>query len=479
MLYRSLVLSTLAFVLATGCNHAAAAASPGAVPSTPAPFASPPVLAGTPDIATLVSRVRPGVVTITTTKAVKLSSAPMPFPGGFGNFFGGHGFMIPRQGNGGNGGTMEQHAAGSGFIVDAAGHVITNAHVVEGADVVKVKLEDGRELDAKVVGRDKRMDVALLQLQGAKGLPAVSLGSSKEMRVGDYVVAMGNPFGLGDTVTMGIISAKSREIGAGPYDDFIQTDASINPGNSGGPLFNLRGQVIGINTAINPNGQGIGFAIPVDAVKEILPQLMTKGHVDRGRLGVVVQPVDQPMAQALGLSKPAGALVAQVQKGSPGEKAGIQAGDLILAVDGTPIAREQDLPRIVARHAPGAHVSVKVLRDGKTVTLGATLDELKETATTGDSQDDDGSTAPAPGSLGIATRDAPDGSGALVGGVRPESPADGRLRPGDVIVQVNHHPVTSASDLEAQVKAAPKDRPVVLEVRRGSDTHFVAIPHEP
>ncbi len=219
--------------------------------------------------------------------------------------------MLPRRGEE----TAKQQALGSGFVVDAQGHVVTNAHVVNEADVVKVKLSDDREYQAKVVGKDERLDVAVLLLEGApKNLPVASLGQSGALRVGDYVVAIGNPFGLGNTVTMGIVSAKGRSIGAGPYDDFIQTDASINPGNSGGPLFDLHGQVVGINTAINPQGRGIGFAIPIDAVKERpAPHLLATGHVVRGRLGVLIQGMDEDLAKALGMDQPRGALVGRVE----------------------------------------------------------------------------------------------------------------------------------------------------------------------
>ena len=234
-----------------------------------------------------------------------------------------------RPGDDENGGdhVMKQQALGSGFIVDTQGHVVTNAHVIEGADTVKVKLFDDREFRAKVVGKDERLDVAVLQLQNAPNdLPAAALGQSDVTRVGEYVVAIGNPFGLGNTVTMGIVSAKGRSIGAGPYDDFIQTDASINPGNSGGPLFNLHGQVVGIDTAINPQGKGIGFAIPIDAVKDVLPQLIATGHVARGRLGVVIQGMDEDLAKALGMDRAHGALVEDVEPGSPAERAGVQGG---------------------------------------------------------------------------------------------------------------------------------------------------------
>ncbi len=319
MIAKSFLLSPVTILaLATGCQHAASAAgSPATV--TPPPFASPPVLAGTPDVATLVSRVRPAVVNITTVHEIKLPQGGFGFPD-FENLlpFFGHGpGVLPRRGEE----TAKQQALGSGFVVDAQGHVVTNAHVVNEADVVKVKLSDDREYQAKVVGKDERLDVAVLLLEGApKNLPVASLGQSGALRVGDYVVAIGNPFGLGNTVTMGIVSAKGRSIGAGPYDDFIQTDASINPGNSGGPLFDLHGQVVGINTAINPQGRGIGFAIPIDAVKDVLPQLLATGHVARGRLGVLIQGMDEDLAKALGMDQPRGALVGRVESGSPAAK---------------------------------------------------------------------------------------------------------------------------------------------------------------
>lgn len=262
-----------------GCQHnlaqAAGTGAAGATPISPAPFATIPVLPGTPDVATLVARLRPAVVNITTVHDVPMPrTAEWSLPFNFGPFQGhpsGHPGTHGDPDDGEPGGVMKQRALGSGFIVAADGKVVTNAHVVDGADEVKVKLSDEREFAAKVIGRDRRLDLAVLQLQGAKDLPVVALGASDSLRVGEYVVAIGNPFGLGDTVTMGIVSAKSRAIGAGPYDDFIQTDASINPGNSGGPLFNLRGQVVGIDTAINPQAKGIGFAIPINAVRDVLP----------------------------------------------------------------------------------------------------------------------------------------------------------------------------------------------------------------
>ena len=450
-------LSAAGCLAAAGCHHNAQAAGSNPTVSSPAPFASPPVLAGTPDVATLVAKVNPAVVNITTQHDVR-----------------GRGEMEGMFGGGrGNGDRVQrQHALGSGFIID--GRVVTNAHVVEGADRVRVKLADDREFDATVKGRDARLDIAVLELKGATNLPNASLGSSDELRVGEYVLAIGNPFGLGHTVTMGIVSAKSRAIGAGPYDDFIQTDASINPGNSGGPLFNLRGQVVGINTAINPNGKGIGFAIPSDAIKDVLPQLASSGHVSRGRLGVAIQDVDPPMAKALGLDRPKGALVGEVEPGGPADKAGLHAGDVIVSVDQTDILHGHDLPRVVARHAPGSHVSVKVMREKGTRAFDVALDALKERGdeipVSGEAIDP---AAPSTG-LGIGVSNAP-GGGVLVQRVFPGSASDGELAPGDVVIEVNRAPVSSAEDLATRVLATPKGDAVLLKVRRQGQARFVAI----
>ncbi len=475
-----------------GCQHGIAQAAglggSGPAPTSPPPFASVPVLPGTPDIATLVARLRPAVVNITTVHEVKrprLSEMNLPF--GFGPFqgmfpgmHGGHG----QDEESDEGGVLKQKALGSGFLVGADGKVVTNAHVVDGADEVKVKLADEREFVAKVIGRDKRLDLAVLQLQGAHDLPVVALGASEALRVGEYVVAIGNPFGLGDTVTMGIVSAKSRSIGAGPYDDFIQTDASINPGNSGGPLFNLHGQVVGINTAINPNGKGIGFAIPSDALRDVLPQLETTGHVSRGRLGVGIQPVDAPLAKALGLEKARGALVGDVEADGPAAKVGMKSGDVILSVDGAEVSHAQDLPRIVARHAPGTTVKVTVLRDCAPKDLEITLDALHEQAT-GHGSDPDGdedSDTPrgaTPGratGLGLGLTDGANG-GAEVRRVTPGSDASEEIRPGDVILEVNRAHVANAEEAMKQIHATPAGEPVLLKVRSrdGSRTRYVAL----
>jgi serine protease Do len=462
----------------TGCQHSASAASSEeALPQTAAPFATPPVLPGTPDIATLAARVRPAVVNITTVHEVHMPRGDFGFPG-FEDvlpFF--HQGQPGRRGGGGEGDAVQkQQALGSGFLIDAQGHVVTNAHVIDDADLVKVRLADDREYRAKVVGKDTRLDVAVLKLENPPNdLPVTSLGSSDALRVGEYVVAIGNPFGLGNTVTMGIVSAKGRTIGAGPYDDFIQTDASINPGNSGGPLFNLRGQVVGINTAINPQGKGIGFAIPIDAVRDVVPQLLATGHVARGRLGVGIQGMDDDLARAVGLDHPHGALVGEVEPGSPAEKAGIRSGDVIVAVDGQDVPHSEDLPRLVARHSPGTQVKLSVVHDKGKRDVDVTLAALKDEEERSDSSPQDSSASPNDHSSALGIAVAEEGGNVVVARVASDGPADGKLRPGDVIEEIGGQKVTSASDLASKVHASAAGKPVLLRVKRGDQSLFVAV----
>ena len=475
---------------AVPANAVAAAPAP-TLPNVAAPFAAPPVLTGTPDIAALVAKVKPVVVNITTTHNVKMrapgsggprfheidpgdddeSDGPFPFPFPFR----GGPTPNPHGGNGPEGGerSFMQRALGTGFMVDDHGHVVTNAHVIADADTVRVKLADDRELDAKVVGRDDKLDLAVLEVAGVgSNVPVASLGSSEQLRVGEYVVAIGNPFGLGHTVTMGIVSAKSRSIGAGQYDDFIQTDASINPGNSGGPLFDLRGQVVGINTAINPNGRGIGFAIPVDMLKEILPQLIAKGSVSRGRLGVSYQNIDTSLAKALGIDRPRGALVGEVEKGSAAERAGIRSGDVIVAIDQTEVPTAADLPKTVAHHAPGSKIAVKLVRDKNEKTLDVTLDE-----TPTDKRAKNTAPTPSPGpkaaptKFGIGLGESRDG--VVVEKVDPSSKAAEILHRGDIILEINKTPVTNAQVAAKTLEAAQS--PVLAKVKRGNVTRWVAL----
>ncbi len=458
----------LALALGAGCHHAASAQQHAA--TQPPPFSTPPMLSGAPDVASLVAKVKPAVVNITTTRDVKAPHG-RGFPNipGFEEFYGGHGQGQEDQDES----TMHQAALGSGIIVDAQGHVVTNAHVIDGATVVKVHLDGDREYRAKVVGKDTRLDVAVLQLESPpKDLPVASLGSSDALRVGEYVVAIGNPFGLGNTVTMGIVSAKGRVIGAGPYDDFIQTDASINPGNSGGPLFDLHGQVIGINTAIASQGKGIGFAIPIDEVKQALPQLIASGHITRGQMGVMIQGMDEDIAKALGMDRAHGALVEQVTPGSPADKAGIKAGDVITSVDGRDVASSNELPRMVASHAPGTHVKLGVLRDKVARDADVTLEPLKEEPVAHADQPS-GAGNVERGPLGLALGE--ENGKVTVERVSPDGPADGKLRRGDVIEEVDKKPVTSASDAVAKLRAAKEGQPVLLKVRRGDQSRFLAI----
>ncbi|MRG97072.1 Do family serine endopeptidase [Polyangium spumosum] len=484
--------SAIALVLATGmlgslgCGHEAHATPPppstqalaqqvsteaaAAVTAAATPLAPAPVPA-TFDVADLAQRVTPVVVNITTTQ--KVQGGP-----GFGGvdpfdfFFGprGGGDRSPR----GPDRPMARSALGTGFIIDAEGYIVTNAHVIDGADDVKVRLADEREFAADVVGKDSKLDLALLKLRGASGLPVAALGSSEGLRVGEHVLAVGNPFGLGHTVTLGIVSAKARSIGAGPYDDFIQTDASINPGNSGGPLFNWKGEVIGINTAIRAGANGIGFATPVDALKDVLSQLREKGHVERGKLGLLFQPLTADLGKAFGMDAPKGALVSDLEPGGAAARAGIKPGDIVVAVNGTPILHAEDLPRKVARHAPGTTIKLSLLRGGKPLEVSAKLDALNDVEIDDTrSTRGDGSKAPAAANkFGFRYSDHPSG------GVRVDRVTDGEseLVPGDVLVEVNGAPVRDAKGLEAALAKLKPGTVAALKIRRGKITRFAALP---
>jgi len=325
------------------------------------------------DIPELFKEVSPAVVNISTSQVVRFNRPRMrspfgqqdPFDEFFNNFFG----RMPRE--------QKRRSLGSGFIVSPDGYILTNNHVVEKADEVTVTLLDKEEFKAQVVGSDSKTDIALIKIEAKKKLPHVTLGDSEKLDVGEWVVAIGNPFGLGHTVTAGIVSAKGRIIGSGPYDDFIQTDASINPGNSGGPLFNLRGEVVGINTAIIQGGQGIGFATPSQLVRPVFEQLKDKKKVTRGWLGVYIQRLTPEAAENLGLGDRRGALVSDVTSGGPAEKAGIRSGDVIMAFNGKEIKDEHELPPIVASTAPGKKVEVRLVREGKEVTLTVVIAEME------------------------------------------------------------------------------------------------------
>jgi serine protease Do len=454
--------------------------------------AGPPQVA-LPDFSGLAEHLSPSVVNISSTQEVKGTSGFGPGgqggpggpggPGGEGDPF--HEFFEPFERFFGPQHRLPYKAKslGSGFIIDTKGYILTNNHVVENADEIVVKLSSGREFKAKVVGRDQKTDIALIEIHGATDLQPVILGESGALKVGQWVVAIGNPFGLENTVTAGIVSAIGRHINQGPYDDFIQTDAAINPGNSGGPLLNTKGEVIGINTAIFSRGGGnigIGFAIPIDLAKEIVPQLKEKGHVTRGWLGVMIQKVTPQIAESLGLQDAKGALVADLVKDGPAEAAGLKQGDVIAEYDGKPVNDSAELPLLVARTPVGKSVKVKVIRDKKEETFTIKIAELKEEET---AQAGSGTTEDLGLTVQTLTPDLAENlglertmKGVVVTEVEPGGPAtDAGLRRGDVILEVNRQGVKDVDAYRKALKAAGKGKSVLFLVRRGDNTIFLAV----
>ena len=434
-----------------------------------------------PDFVVLAKKLKPLVVNISTTQVSEGRgshefSSPFgdedPFNDFWRRFFGG---PAPR-------GPQRQRSLGSGFIIDGDGSILTNNHVVENAQKIVVKLSaDDQEYEAKVIGRDPKTDIAVIKINAKTNLPAATFGDSDRLEVGEWVVAIGNPFGLDSTVTSGIVSAKGRHIGQGPYDNFIQTDASINPGNSGGPLINLRGEVIGINTAIfsrTGGNMGIGFAIPINLVKEVLPQLRGKGKVTRGFLGVLIQKVTPEIAESLGMDKGNGALVANVTKDGPADKAGVKVGDVIIEFDGKEVKDSSDLPIIVARTPVDRRARMKVLRDKKEITLTVSVGELKDAEVV--------ASVPEKGELGLTVqRLTPQmaeslgldkSEGVVVTAIEPGSAADeAGIRRGDVIVEVDRKLVRNLDEYKKAVAAIRKGRGVLFLVRRGDSTLFLAL----
>ncbi len=432
-----------------------------------------------PSLAPLVEKVEGAVLTITV-EGTANASANEPFFRGFG-----FGFPAPD---------MPTKGQGTGFLIHEDGFALTNHHVIENADTIKVRLGSTQEwYDARVIGTDPKTDVALIKLEGnRRDWPYIPLGDSDRLGIGDFVVAVGNPFGLSQTVSMGIISANHRRdimpSGRQGLYDFLQTDAAINPGNSGGPLINLRGEVVGINAAVNRAGQGLGFAIPINLVKKLVPQLQSSGSVSRSLIGIAIREVTPELAKGFGLEAPRGALVAQVVEDGPAAEAGIEPGDIVTTFDGKPIGDHSDLPLLAAHAGVGKKVKVDVLRDGRRKTLNVKLGELPK----GDGpvhphlRQGQGEAADA-GKLGIKVQSLDDemrrrldlrsgARGAVVIGVQPGSPAaDAGLRPGDLIIKANGKQVGSARDF---VKAAGKvqsGRVVKMLVRRGGSTIFLAV----
>ena len=440
-----------------------------------------PTIGGFPSFADLAQATAPAVVNISTTKRVKGGGRVFDFFMGpkdrrnpmddfFEKFFGGD-TPHPKE--------YKQKSLGSGFIIDADGYILTNNHVVDDADEIKVILKDHKEYEAKVVGRDPKTDIALIKIKSWKGLQMIKLGDSDELRVGDWVMAIGNPFGLENTVTAGIVSAKGRVIGAGPYDNFIQTDASINPGNSGGPLINLKGEVVGINTAIFAGGQGIGFAIPINTAKDLISQLKDKGKVTRGWLGVMIQKVTPDLAKAFNLKEESGALVGDVTAGSPAEKAGIKPGDIIIEFEGKTIKEMNELPRLVASVPVGKTVEVKVLREGKPLVFKVQIQEMedKKMASMGSQTKE---------TLGINAQEfTPELArrlrmdyepGIIIAQVQEGSPAEeAGLQEGDLIKEVNRKPVKDMKTYQNLIGGLKKGGNLLFRIKRNGMNLFVGL----
>ena len=431
----------------------------------------------------LSRRVKPGVVNISTKKVVKSGgralrqfSPPSRERDPFRDFFGEDFFNrffgdMPQR-------DFVQRSLGSGFIIDKEGYIITNNHVIEGASEIHVRLSTDKEFEAEVIGRDSKTDLALIKIKSWNDLPVVELGDSDKVEIGEWVMAIGNPFGLSHTVTVGIVSAKGRVIGSGPYDDFIQTDASINPGNSGGPLFNINGEVVGINTAIVATGQGIGFAIPINEAKHIIPQLKKQGKVTRGGIGVYVQKLTPELAKSFGLEKSKGALVADVIPGGAAEAGGILRGDVIVKFDGKEIDEMNELPRLVASTPVGKEVDVEVLREGKPLKLKLKVGELKDEA-------------PAPTAekaeieLGMSVQEITpeiarqlqlkDPAGVIVTQVESGSPAEeAGVQRGDVIREINGQVIRKLNDYQGAVGKVKKNEVVRLLIKRGERNLYLA-----
>jgi len=440
-----------------------------------------------PDFTTLVEQVGPSVVNIRTTERSKAGNGGEVDPN-VEEFFRRFGIPMPgrpdpRRGPRGGGGDEEpqQRGVASGFILSADGYVMTNAHVVDGADELIVTLPDKREFKARVIGADKRTDVALLKIDAA-GLPFVKIGDVGRLKVGEWVMAIGSPFGLENTVTAGIVSAKQRD--TGDYLPFIQTDVAINPGNSGGPLINLRGEVVGINSQIYSRSggfMGISFAIPIDEAIRVSDQLRASGRVIRGRIGVQIAPVTKEVAESIGLGQPRGALVQSVEPGGPAEKAGVEAGDIIVKVDGKVVEKSGDLPRIVGGTKPGTKSTLQVFRRGATKDLAVTIVEFDAERPAKRVPAEQGA-APVKGPLGLTVSDLSDAQKKelrIKGGVKVDAVdgvgAKAGLREGDVILSVDNTEVSDAKQFATLAAKAEKARAVSVLVRRGEWVQYLVI----
>ncbi|MGE3623368.1 MAG: DegQ family serine endoprotease [Bdellovibrionales bacterium] len=469
------------FVLAVFCLIA----SPAHARSIPGSFAD------------LAEKLLPAVVNISTSQTITHEDMPelppdLQLPPGspFEEFF--KDFMEKQKGR-----KQKATSLGSGFIIDPSGYIVTNYHVIQDADEITVILQDDTNLSATVVGKDKKTDLALLKVKSKNPLPAVAFGDSDKLRVGDWIIAIGDPYGLGGTVTAGIISARSRDINSGPYDEYLQTDASINRGNSGGPMFNMDGEVVGVNTAIfSPSGGsiGIGFAIPSSLAKNVVEQLKDHGHIRRGWLGVRIQMVTQDIAESLGLDRTRGALVSSVTPDGPAAEGGLQPGDVIVTFDGREVREMRRLPLMVAETEVGKTVDVVVFRKKAMKTLKVKIGELsshEDTDTAPDKKEEEKPAVPSAekvDELGLSAATLTDAlrtrygikkdiAGLVVTSISPDGiAADQGIETGDVIVEAAQHDMKSPKDLGEQVRQAKKDgRPLLLLINRKEDLRFVAI----
>jgi serine protease Do len=483
----------LATPIILGNNAAFAASSPPAAAVSG-------IIAPAGSFASIVAADKPAVVTITTTMKAEAAASDetspfgenSPFNEQFRQFFGQNGIPMPheapRQRQ-----SERAEALGSGFIISPDGYIVTNNHVIDKALDIKVTLDDGTELPAKLIGADPKSDLAVVKIETKKPLATVTWGDSDTLQLGDQILAIGNPFGIGTTVTAGIVSARGRDLHSGPYDDFIQIDAPINHGNSGGPLVDHDGHVVGINTAIySPNGGsvGVGFAIPSDQARQVVAKLMKDGSIDHGFIGVQIQPVTADIADAIGLGKAEGALVAGVNDNTPAAKAGVETGDVITALGGKPISSPRDLSRMVADLAPGSKEELTVWRQGTPKDLRLTIGENSEDQQQASSEGKSGPAAHKIPNIGVGLADITaevrqalnlpaKEKGAVIASVAPGKPAaDAGLREGDIIVSVNQHAVNSANEAKTAVADAGKAgrKAVLLLIQRGDNQSFVTVP---
>lgn len=429
---------------------------------------------------TLADTASPAVVNISTVKTIK-GGGPVfrhfyqnprgdqdPFKDFFEKFFGDE----QQQ-------EFKQRSLGSGFIIDKDGYIVTNNHVIADADEIKVKLNSGKEYNAKIIGRDPSTDIALIKIKADSNYSIVNLGDSDELKVGEWVVAIGNPFGLEHTVTAGIVSAKGRVIGSGPYDDFIQTDASINPGNSGGPLINMKGNVVGINTAIIASGQGIGFAVPVNLAKGVIKQLKEEGEVTRGWLGVGIQDINDEMAEYYGVKGKKGVLVSEVFPGDPADKAGIQTKDIIFEVNGQKIETSRELTRIIAGFHVGEVVKITVFRDGKEKTFNVKIAKREETERVAIGIPPKEQDVFGIGVSNLTTETARrlnlrETQGVVVTGVQPNSQGEDKgIKTRDIIKEINHQSINTVDEYKDAIKKVKKGDTVSMFIKRANSGFFV------